>query len=345
MSVDVTGSRILIVDDVPENLSVLCQAIEEGQYSIQIAQNGKSAIDLATRSLPDLILLDVMMPDLDGFETCRRLKADERTRAIPVIFLTALNDVERVVEGFQAGGVDYMTKPFQKDEVLARIRTHLEHALMSRALLEKNEELFVLNTRLEEMVAARTQDLNWKVKELEGKDRITQQLLSLHTLEDTLHLVLEVVTHVVRLDRTIIYLCQNGSFLPMAAMGVEEAEGVVAKDRLSDLMPDAALQERLDTLLKSKKGFKISESGQVGIPILRGDEVLGCMMCDKHRQEKVITEVEVSVLESFARQAAVAIYDAQVEENDSQWQSQLDQVFGLDDVLKDADQLDRLGRE
>jgi DNA-binding response OmpR family regulator len=127
-----------------------------------------------------------MMPGIDGYETCRRLKADETLADTPVIFLTARDDVEGIIEGFQAGGVDYVTKPFKKEEVLARIRTHLERDLLARELAE-------LNTRLEEKVRERTAELQRKVSELEGKDRIIEHMLTLHSLEETMAVVLEAI--------------------------------------------------------------------------------------------------------------------------------------------------------
>ena len=141
LPVDVSGSRILVVDDVPANVDVLRQALEAARYQVMVATSGEMALDLAGRFLPDLILLDVTMPGLDGFETCRRLKQEESTQAIPVIFLTARDDTADLVEGFRAGGVDYVVKPFQKEEVLVRVQTHLEKAGLVRALHDKNAAL------------------------------------------------------------------------------------------------------------------------------------------------------------------------------------------------------------
>ena len=134
---DLTGSNILIVDDVYQNLDVLGKILEDAGYQLQVATSGQQALEVVARALPDLILLDVMMPGMNGFETCRRLKGEKTTRDIPVIFLTALNEVGDVVEGFQAGGVDYMTKPFQQKEVLIRIQAHLERARLRRELAQK----------------------------------------------------------------------------------------------------------------------------------------------------------------------------------------------------------------
>ena len=141
IDLDLTGCKILIVDDVPANLDVLFQSLDSEGYDIMIASDGTTALEVAAGSQPDLILLDVMMPGIDGYETCRQLKADEQLAAIPVIFLTARDDSGGVVEGFEAGGLDYITKPFKKEEVLVRIRTHLEISRLTRAVLQKNAEL------------------------------------------------------------------------------------------------------------------------------------------------------------------------------------------------------------
>lgn len=116
---------ILIVDDDPKNIKILFDILRQDGLQIAVAKSGESALSKVAKSLPDLILLDALMPGIDGFETCRRLKADPKTRSIPVIFLSALDDVAKKVEAFKIGGVDYITKPFQVEEVLARVRTQL----------------------------------------------------------------------------------------------------------------------------------------------------------------------------------------------------------------------------
>lgn len=119
---------ILIVDDVPANLAVLHDALEQGGYAVRVATSGERALESAQLAPPDLILLDAMMPGLDGFETCLRLKRELGTRHIPVVFMTGLIETDHVVRGFQCGGVDYVTKPLRPQEVLARIATHLANA-------------------------------------------------------------------------------------------------------------------------------------------------------------------------------------------------------------------------
>ncbi|MGB0385463.1 MAG: hybrid sensor histidine kinase/response regulator [Ardenticatenaceae bacterium] len=132
---------VLIIDDNPTNLGVIGDYLEQHGFEIIAARNGQSGLKRAKRARPDIILLDVMMPGLDGFETCRRLKLDEATKDIPVIFMTALSSTEDKVKGFEVGAVDYVTKPIQYEEVLARITTHLRLRDLTQKLRDANLEL------------------------------------------------------------------------------------------------------------------------------------------------------------------------------------------------------------
>jgi len=155
--IDPMNAEILIVDDIPDNLNLLCQTLESEGYNIIAAPSGEIALQIVARIQPDLILLDIMMPGMDGFETCRRFKADKRLADIPVIFITARDETESVVEGFQVGGVDYITKPFQKEEVLVRVHTHLKNHLLTQELIQKNRELEQEIAKRKQAEAARNQ--------------------------------------------------------------------------------------------------------------------------------------------------------------------------------------------
>ncbi|MCP4344317.1 MAG: response regulator [Desulfobacterales bacterium] len=134
-------SRILVVDDDPDSLGVIVEYLKGRGFEVVISQDGESGLKRAEYALPDIILLDVTMHGIDGFETCRRLKANEHTKGIPVIFLSALSDTVDKVNGFEAGGVDYITKPFQVEEALARVATHLSLQKVRRRLQKTNERL------------------------------------------------------------------------------------------------------------------------------------------------------------------------------------------------------------
>jgi PAS domain S-box-containing protein len=122
---DLSNMKVLIVDDTPTNIDILGHILKQGGLDISVAPNGEVALEIISQSAPDLILLDVMMPGIDGYETCRRIKANKATKDIPVIFVTALTDTHNIVQGFEIGGVDYIVKPFKEMEVLARVRTQL----------------------------------------------------------------------------------------------------------------------------------------------------------------------------------------------------------------------------
>lgn len=140
--------NLLIVDDLPENIKVLGNSLQQEHYRISFATSGQQAIDMALKNEIDLVLLDIMMPGMDGFEVCRRLKAEKRTQHIPIIFITAKTEKEDIVQGFEAGAVDYLTKPFNTAELSARVQTHLELKRSKEVIQNQAEELAWTNKRL-----------------------------------------------------------------------------------------------------------------------------------------------------------------------------------------------------
>jgi two-component system, sensor histidine kinase and response regulator len=145
--------EILIVDDIPSNLNFLSEVLHVEDIGVMLATTGADAIEIARYKLPDMILLDIAMPVMDGYEVCEELKADPLTRDIPVIFLTARTEPEDILKGFQAGAVDYILKPFNAMELIARVKTHLE-------LRDKTETLKTINSSLEEEVRQRTAEIS-----------------------------------------------------------------------------------------------------------------------------------------------------------------------------------------
>ncbi|HZI50338.1 MAG TPA: SpoIIE family protein phosphatase [Terriglobia bacterium] len=141
MPTDASSSTILVVDDSPVNIQVLVRTLDGTGHRILVATNGKSALEIVHRTHPDLILLDVMMPDIDGFNVCRRIKADPATQDIAVIFLSALGEVQDKVAGLQLGAVDYITKPIQAEEVLARVSNHLALRHFQKEVRKSRDEL------------------------------------------------------------------------------------------------------------------------------------------------------------------------------------------------------------
>jgi len=150
---------VLVVDDVPANLGVLLEFLGHAGFKVLVAESGRGALEQLAYSRPDVVLLDVIMPGLDGLAVCRRLKQDAATRDIPVIFMTALTETVDKVAGFAAGGVDYVTKPVQPEEVLARVRAHIEIRRLQQELEEKNRAL--------------ARELAWRA---EAEDQLQQSL-------------------------------------------------------------------------------------------------------------------------------------------------------------------------
>ncbi|CTQ45391.1 Transcriptional regulatory protein CreB [Roseibium aggregatum] len=127
------AETVLLVDDTPSSLGMLSDALEEAGFTVLVAQSGRKAIEIAARVIPNAILMDAIMPELDGFETSKRLKALEDLRDVPVLFMTGLSETEHIVRGLESGGVDYVTKPVNPDELIARLRVHISNARNSRS--------------------------------------------------------------------------------------------------------------------------------------------------------------------------------------------------------------------
>ena len=181
---------VLVVDDTEANVDILVDALGD-MYDLAVAMEGESALETVAEDPPDIILLDIMMPGMDGYEVCRRLKADERTAKIPVIFLTALTEIENKTKGFQLGAVDYITKPFEVLEVQARVRTHLSLVLARLELETQNETL-------EQKVAERTLEL------AQTQDVTIYSLATLAETRDN-----ETGGHILRTQRYVKALARN----------------------------------------------------------------------------------------------------------------------------------------
>lgn len=161
-----TTDLLLLVDDNPTNLEVLATIVTDAGYEIAVANDGESAIELLDYIRPHLILLDVMMPGIDGFEVCTQVKSSPQFSEIPIIFMTALADPVDKVKGLEIGAVDYITKPFQHDELLARVRLHLKLSHLTQTLAEQNDRLQQFSSELEQRVKERTAELSKSLYDL-----------------------------------------------------------------------------------------------------------------------------------------------------------------------------------
>lgn len=171
---------ILIVDDNSNNVKIIAITLRAFNYKLVIATNGQSAIDMVEKTRPDLVLMDVMMPGMDGYETCERIKSKKENENIPVIFLTALSEKANIIRGFEAGGVDYITKPFNKEELISRVKTHLELKFTRDELQKNSNYLQSLNAVKDRMFSVIGHDLRSPL----GSVKMTLEYLS-ETIEET----------------------------------------------------------------------------------------------------------------------------------------------------------------
>jgi CheY-like chemotaxis protein/two-component sensor histidine kinase len=185
----IIGGTVLIVDDIPENLQVLGNVLLQHGFDVGFATDGMQALETVEFNKPDLILLDIMMPGMDGYEVCRRLKANPDTAEIPIIFLTAKSQTEDVVLGFEGGAVDYITKPFNANELIARASTHLE-IKKSRDLIKKqNDELKILNASKDKFFSIISHDLKGPYSGLLGLTNMIVAEPETYTFEEVIEIV------------------------------------------------------------------------------------------------------------------------------------------------------------
>ncbi len=160
-------SKILVVDDIVKNIQLLGSVLGNEGYAVSYAASGEKALEMTTLEDYDLILLDVMMPGMSGFEVCQKLKADSATRDVPILFLTAKSEQDDIINGLQYGAVDYLTKPVNAPELMARVRTHLALRHAQRSLMEHNAELEAKNKQLEQLLDANRKAMA-EIKTLRG---------------------------------------------------------------------------------------------------------------------------------------------------------------------------------
>ena len=243
-----TVGDILVVDDTPVNLQVLFNMLVEQRYKVRVAPTGELALMNAEAAPPDLILLDIMMPDLSGYEVCKRLKANPHLRNIPIIFISALDQLEDIIQAFKMGGVDFVTKPFQSEEVLARISAHLTIHRLQRQLAIANQELQNANCQLTQEIERRKL-IEDKLARLAKTDQLTNAL-NRHALFET------GAQEVARAHRY-----QH----PLTVLMLDIDRFKLINDQLGHAVGDLAIQQAVKTLRQNLR--RIDHIGRYG-----GDE-------------------------------------------------------------------------
>lgn len=253
---EVPAHVILIIDDDHTSLDIVSGYLEERGYTVLVAEDGESGVKRAEYARPGLILLDIMMPGVDGYETCRRLKERESTKDIPVIFMTALADTEHKVRGFEAGAVDYVTKPVQREEVLARAGVHLRIRELTIRLQHVNESL-------EQRVEERTAELR------ESNDKLALELAERMRAEKALHESRQLLDSIVANSPGAIYRCANDSEWTMEFLSaaITRITGYPAGDFLNNCVRSYAsiihpgdrrsVRDAVEAALQRKKRYEV----------------------------------------------------------------------------------------
>lgn len=304
-------TTILIVDDEPSTLMLLVDTLGHIGHNIEVAQNGESALVQTQRLKPDLILLDIMMPGIDGFETLRRLKADEQTANIPVIFMTALSEMMGEVKGLELGAVDYITKPFHVKTVLARVNTHLTLAHLQKELIEKNEQLQGQNRQLSTL---------YKVSQI-----ITAPL----QLGEVLDNIALCAASLLAIDAGIIWLFDpTRTYLEIrAAYGFSQSAIKGAVYKVGEGLAGRVVQTGQPVIINDLPGDSrfYNPSAQLddlqacaSVPLITKNKIIGAIGVYSKRQRSAFNEQDLHMLQLLASQAAIAIENARLFEQEKE---------------------------
>lgn len=306
----VNSGFILIVDDNPTNLSVLAYALKGAGFSIRIATDGQSAIEQIQDELPELILLDVQMPGIDGFETCKRLKANPTTQDIPIIFMTALADVKSKVKGLSLGAVDYITKPFEQEEVLVRVRIHLQLRHLTKTLQQWNENL-------EQQVVERTSALQKAQVQLVQQEKLATlgQLVAgvAHEINNPMSCIVSNITPASRYltdIKTAIALYQKyyPQPVPEISQVLEELDINFCLDDLSKILNSMKLSaDRIQNILVSLRRFSRSDSTKKMLVNLH-DGIDSSLIILQHRLKGMSNRPGIDVIKEYGELPAIECY-------------------------------------
>lgn len=336
------NNLILIVDDTPTNLEVLSEALADAGFEISVATNGENALKQVEFDPPELILLDIMMPGIDGFETCRRLKANPLTEDIPIIFMTALSDAIDKVKGLSLGAVDYITKPFQQAEVLLRIQNHVKLRQLSLELEEQNInlkqeisarklaeiELQNLTHELEQRVKKRTNDLSKALQDLqEAQCQLVQaekfaalgQLMAgiAHEINNPINFIEANLYHLSNYVQDLldfIQLYQCNFFNP--SLEIQEKSKEIELEYLSEDIPNLLKSmsvgtERISNIVKSLRIFSHHDEAEVKfVDIHEGiDSTLTLL---KHRLHLPVHDSSIQIIKEYGKLPKIECYAGKI---------------------------------
>ena len=296
---------ILIVDDNSENLTVLSSLLSK-EYDVSVAKSGERALEiLQSGRLFDLILLDIIMPEMDGFKLCSLIKADERFKDIPIIFISALTEIESKVKGFQMGGVDYITKPFQKEEVLARVKTHLTIRELTSELIEKNKRLEETNKKLMELERLRENLTNMIIHDMRSPLTAIMSMFELLKMElegkaepQVMHYIGSGMSSAKSLIEMI------NSLLDISRLEEGKMPLEISRNRIGEIVDDA-MKSLEPLIIGSKYEVRVEKNGLENVVVNCDREIIKRVILNlvtnslKHSMSKSPIKVTVSLEDGF----------------------------------------------
>lgn len=309
--------KILVVDDEKKNRKILRIILEAEGHTIFEAVDGEEALRMVGEQPPDVILLDVIMPKLDGFEVCQRLKAAPETSHIPILIITALTGRKNLLQGIKAGADDFLNKPIDVEETILRVR----NSVHSKQLYE---EVCSCRNDLEQKVALQTKEirlahskLQQQVKELEARDRLVRFQMKAPPLEETYAEIIEVIVDVLEVKQVIMYRPDLDHKILQAtySYGISQA-GRLTDTNHSTHVPDLAIDtdDALTALAYQQCCMQQNNSDEIAAPIIYNDEVLGVVWVNGLPKEKSRDE-SMGILSRLAREAAMVIRSAKLAED------------------------------
>jgi len=296
---------ILIVDDNSENLTVLSSLLSK-EYDVSVAKSGERALEiLQSGRLFDLILLDIIMPEMDGFKLCSLIKADERFKDIPIIFISALTEIESKVKGFQMGGVDYITKPFQKEEVLARVKTHLTIRELTSELIEKNKRLEETNKKLMELERLRENLTNMIIHDMRSPLTAIMSMFELLKMELEGKAEPQVMHYIgsgINSAKSLIEMIN--SLLDISRLEEGKMPLEISRNRIGEIVDDA-MKSLEPLIIGSKFEVRVEKNGLENVVVNCDREIIKRVILNlvtnslKHSMSKSPIKVTVSLEDGF----------------------------------------------
>ncbi|HAX76978.1 MAG TPA: adenylate/guanylate cyclase with GAF sensor(s), partial [Cyanobacteria bacterium UBA11372] len=323
-------AEILVVDDTPANLKLLINILRENGYKVRPVPDGNLAIEAVSKSKPDLILLDILMPNIDGYEVCKQLKSNPETENIPIIFLSALNEGLDKALAFQVGGADYITKPFQIEEALARVNHQLTLKSLQAQLKEKNQQLTEQNSRLKKEIRDRRQ-AEMEIRLLLASSHAIHRAPDLHAaFNDILKMICQSLqwdlaeTWIPNADETILE-CSEGCYLKDASLSdyrqkskpltFAPGEGIPGRIWLSKRPEWIENLSEIDkaTFMRSEIAAKVGLKAAFGVPILAQDKVLAIWIFYQ-KQASAYQSRLVELVQAVATQLGAIVQRKQAED-------------------------------